>query len=261
MSKVNVLGVQIDPICLDELLERITSAISSGQRKMIAYVHVSALCMAYQQEWLRNFYNGADLVYCDGMGVQLGARLLGNQLPQRLVLTDWVWHLAEMANAKGYTIYLLGNSPGVAERAAQRLQERYPAIQVVGVAHGFFDKTSGSPENEAVIQRVNAAQPDILLVGFGVPLQEQWLRKNWSRLNATVALPSGALFEYLSGDLKRGPRWMTDHYMEWLARILISPRRYWKRYLVDNVRFLWWVLKQRLFGNPLDVPVDSAKAG
>lgn len=253
MNKVNVLGVQIDPVRLDEVLERIASAIGSRQRTLIAYVHVRAMCMAYQQEWLRNFLNCADLVYCDGMGVQLGARMLGERLPQRFALTDWIWQLAEMASSRGHTLYLLGNPPGVAKRAALRLQERYPNIRVAGTMHGYFDKTPGSTENEAVVRQVNAAQPDILLVGFGLPLQEQWLEENWSRLKATVALPSGALFEYLSGDLQRGPRWMTDHYLEWLARLVISPRRYWKRYLVDNVRFILLILRQRLFGNPFDV--------
>ena len=102
MNKVNVLGVQIDPVRLDEVLERIASAIGSRQRTLIAYVHVRAVCLAYQQEWLRSFLNRADLVYCDGMGVQLGARLLGERLPQRFALTDWIWQLAENEASKSY---------------------------------------------------------------------------------------------------------------------------------------------------------------
>lgn len=246
MDQVDVLGVKVDVLHLEDVLSAIARTIDARQRALIAYVHVSALCNAYQQEWLRNFYNCADLVYCDGMGVQLGARILGKKLPERFALTDWVWDLAEMASARGYRLFLLGNPPGVAERAALKLRERFPDLMVSGTAHGYFDKTPGCLENEALIEKVNSTHADILLVGFGVPLQEKWLKENWSHLQTTIALSCGALFEYITGDLRRGPRWMIDHYLEWLARIIISPRRYFRRYLVDNARFLKWIIRQSM---------------
>jgi N-acetylglucosaminyldiphosphoundecaprenol N-acetyl-beta-D-mannosaminyltransferase len=252
MHEVNILGVAIDPIGLEELLSFIEQAIQRQERRVLAHVHVRALCIACEQEWFRQFLNRADLVFCDGMGVQLGARLLGERLPERLTFADWTWSLAERCAARGYSIYFLGNPPGVAEQAASRLRERYPGLRVVGAQDGFFDKTPGSPENEEVVRQINLARPDILMVGLGMPLQEQWLEENWPRLDATVALPCGAAFEYLSGSLKRGPRWMTQNYLEWLARLIISPRRYWRRYLGDNTRFLFWILRQKFFGNPSD---------
>lgn len=250
IDTVNILGVQVGALRLEDVLARIEAVIASRQRAVIANINVKALCLAYRLGWYRDFLNRADLAFCDGMGVQLGARLLGERLPERFTYADWTWPLAEMCAAKGYSLYFLGNPPGVAEQAASRLRERYPALRVVGCRDGFFDHAWGSSDNEAVLQQIDLARPDILLVGFGMPLQEQWLQENWPRLSAAVALPCGAAFEYVSGRLKRGPRWMTDHYLEWLARIFISPRRYWKRYLFDNTRFLFWVLRQRLFGNP-----------
>ena len=88
--------------------------------------------------------------------------------------------------------------------------------------------------------------PDILIVGFGMPLQERWLMQNWENLDARVALTGGAVFDYVSGEVRRGPRVLTDNGFEWLARFLIEPGRLWRRYLVGNPLFLWRVLQQRL---------------
>ena len=131
-------------------------------------------------------------------------------------------------------------------KAAVRLTERFPNLRILGTHHGFFDKTPGSLENEDVIQRINAVKPDILVTGFGMPLQERWLMDNWDRIEANVALTGGAVFDYISEELRRAPRWMTDHSLEWLGRLIIEPRRLWRRYLIGNPLFLWRVLKQRL---------------
>jgi N-acetylglucosaminyldiphosphoundecaprenol N-acetyl-beta-D-mannosaminyltransferase len=137
----------------------------------------------------------------------------------------------------------------VAKKAAARLKERYPNLKIAGIHHGYFDRTPGNPENEAVLREINAAKPDVLLVGFGMPLQERWLMQNWDKVDARVALTGGAVFDYVSGELKRGPRILTDNGFEWLARLLIEPQRLWRRYVVGNPLFLLRVLKQRLTRN------------
>jgi N-acetylglucosaminyldiphosphoundecaprenol N-acetyl-beta-D-mannosaminyltransferase len=245
MSKVNLLGVGIDPLTLEQMLARILQTVAQNRRLLIAHANITGLNLAYEQNWLREFYNRCDLVYCDGMGVMLGARWLGQRIPERYTLADWAWPLAERAAQQGATLYLLGNPPGVAERAAGCMRQRFPSLRIAGAQHGFFDKTPGRLENQAVIDQINAAHPDILLVGFGMPLQERWLMENWSSLNANVAITCGALFEYLSGDLRRGPPWMTQAYLEWLARLLISPRRYARRYLRDLPLFAYRMAKQK----------------
>jgi N-acetylglucosaminyldiphosphoundecaprenol N-acetyl-beta-D-mannosaminyltransferase len=159
---------------------------------------------------------------------------------------DFAWQLTEFAEPRGFTFFFLGARPGVADKAAANLKARYPDLRIVGTHHGYFDKTPGSVENEAVIEQINAVKPNILIVGFGMPLQERWLMENWDRIDANVALTGGAVFDYVSGELQRAPRWMTDNGLEWLGRLLIEPRRLWKRYLIGNPLFIWRVLKQRL---------------
>jgi N-acetylglucosaminyldiphosphoundecaprenol N-acetyl-beta-D-mannosaminyltransferase len=231
------------------LLGKVDEAIGGGGRLLIAHANLHGLNLAYEQPWLRDFYNRADLVYCDGMGVKLGARMVGSEIKERYTLADWIWELAGLAAEKSFRLFLLGNPPGVAEKAAQNLTRRYPTLQIAGVQHGYFEKSALSSENEGVVAEINRHQPDILLVGFGMPVQERWLDQNWPQLEVHVAITCGALFEYLSGDLKRGPRWMTGNYLEWLARLLISPRRYLGRYMRDLPLFFYRLTKQRLNGS------------
>jgi len=250
LNTIDLLGVNIHLVSIKEVLDQIDAILNSQEKSVISHVHVMAMNLAYEQAWFRNFLNQSRLVYCDGMGVRLGARLLGYQnIPQRITLADWMDQLAQFAAARHYSLFFLGNPPGSAERAADRLCQQYPELKIVGTCHGFFDKSSDSPTSQHVLDLIKQSKPDILMVGFGMPDQEMWIAENWDRIAARLVIPCGAIFEYLAGDLKRGPKWMTDHYLEWLARVIISPARYWKRYLVDNPKFFFRLLRYKL-SNP-----------
>ena len=245
LRNVSVLGVRIHALSLEQLLSLILQVSLHQERAIVANVNVRALNLACEASWFRAFLNQSEIVFCDGFGVKWCARLLGARLPERFTPPDWLPRLAELAVQHGLTFFFVGSRPGVAAAAAAHLQAQSPTLKIVGTQHGEFDKTLGSLENEAVVQAINAARPNILLVGFGMPLQEKWLLENWERLNGNVALPVGAALDYLAGATRRGPRWMTDHGLEWLARLLIEPRRLWRRYLIGNPLFLWRVLLQR----------------
>lgn len=247
-DRINILDVMVDPLTTRQLNGLITAHIDDTRHSCFLNVNVHCLNLATELTWLRDYLNDADVVFCDGAGVMLGARILGHHIPERITYADWMWDLAAVAAERGYSFYFVGARPGVAAAAAARLQARYPSLIIAGVDHGYFDKTPGSPENEAVIGRINAARPHILLLGFGMPLQEQWLRDNWSALQVNIGLTGGAVFDYLSGELKRAPRWMTDNGLEWLGRLLIEPGRLWQRYVLGNPKFLARVLAQRLRG-------------
>lgn len=123
---------------------------------------------------------------------------------------------------------------------------KYPQFQVVGTHDGYFDKSVDSQENQMVIEKINKVRPNILLVGFGMPVQEYWLQENWEKIDTNIALTGGAVFDYLSGELRRAPRWMTDHGLEWLGRLIIEPRRLWKRYIIGLPLFFLRVLLFKL---------------
>lgn len=242
---VDVLGVGVVPLTVEELHVFLGQVIDMDGHAIVPHVNVHALNLAVEQPWLRDFYNAAPLVFCDGAGVMLGARILGAQIPQRITYADWMWQLGEFAAQRHYSLFLLGSMQGVAQAAAAQMQARIPGLTIAGWHHGYFDKHPDSPENAAVIDTINRVRPNLLIVGFGMPLQEQWLVENWHRVAVNVALPAGAALDYVSGSLQRAPAWMTDHGLEWLGRMLIEPGRLWKRYVVGNPVFLARVLKTR----------------
>ncbi|MCL6510930.1 MAG: WecB/TagA/CpsF family glycosyltransferase [Anaerolineae bacterium] len=252
VPSIQLLGVRVHILTATDLIARIVHCAASNRRTIVAYVNAHGLNLAYEHPELRDFFNRtAGWVFCDGFGVKWGAQLAGLPAPYRYTPPDWIGQLCSACVAGGRSLFLLGGRPGIAEQAANALQQQHAGLKVVGTHHGHFDKRPESRENHDVLTLIEAAQPDILLVGFGMPTQEYWLRDNWDRLPAVrVALTVGALFDYLSGSAQRAPRWMTDHGLEWAGRLVAEPRRLWRRYLIGNPLFLARVLRQRLGRSP-----------
>lgn len=243
---IHMLGVRIHSLTSIQLLGIIKRCITNQQKIIIAHVNVHGMNYACKLKWYRKFLNTAEIVFCDGFGIILGARLLGHRIQERITYADWAWELAGFSETNQFSLFLLGGQPGVAEKAADKLKAFHPHLVISGIHHGYFNKLKGSIENDHVLQVINSAKPNILLVGFGMPLQEQWLVENWDQITANVALTTGGAFGYVSGDIRRGPEWLTKHGFEWLARLWMEPKRLWKRYLIGNPIFLWRILMQRL---------------
>lgn len=243
---INILGVQVHPLTVDQLHEELAQLIETDAHAEVLHVNVHGMNLSADNPWLRDYLNQAEIVFCDGAGIILGARILGQHIPERITYADWMWQLAEFAAARGYSFYFLGAKPGIAQTAADRMIAHFPELKIAGVRDGYFNKDNGHPDNEAVLADINAARPNILIVGMGMPMQERWLLDNWNRIDANIALTGGAVFDYISGDLKRAPAWMTNNGLEWLGRLLIEPRRLWQRYIVGNPVFLARVIRERL---------------
>jgi len=246
LEPIDILGVQVHPLTTPELNQWITDIIDRNGRAQVLNVNVHGLNLAHKHDWLRDSLNEAEIVFCDGAGIILGARILGEYIPERITYIEWIWPLAELAEKKGYSFYFLGAKPGIAQAAAEYLLERHPKLKFVGIQDGYFNKTAGHPENEATIQHINQAHPNFLVLGMGMPIQEQWLHDNWDRLDVNIGLTGGGIFDLLSGDLKRPPSWMNNHSLEWLGRLFIAPKKLWRRYLIGNPVFLARVMRERL---------------
>lgn len=246
-KKINILGVRVDPITIAQLHQCMAEFINNNEHALVLNVNVNCLNLSYEHPWLKTFLNQAEIVFCDGSGVQLAAKILGYSIPERITYADWMWELAEFSAGSGFSMFFLGGKPGVAEKAAEKVRAKYPRLKI-SCQHGYFDKNPESHENKNILQQINHAKPNILVLGFGMPIQERWLMENWEQLEVNIALAGGAVFDYLSGELRRAPRWMTEHGMEWLGRLIIEPSRLWKRYLVGNPLFMWRVLRQRIGG-------------
>jgi N-acetylglucosaminyldiphosphoundecaprenol N-acetyl-beta-D-mannosaminyltransferase len=153
---------------------------------------------------------------------------------------ELVAQLARLSHERGYRLYFLGAAPGVAERAASTLRQRFPNAQIVGITHGYF-----SPEAEpTVLAHIRQARPDVLLVGMGMPRQEKWIARHKQTLGVPVSVGVGGSFDIYAGVVRRAPRWMQRYGLEWLWRLMQDPRKIAK---VRNLpRFVWLVWRESL---------------
>ena len=245
-ARVHVLQVPVDPVTVDELHRHLLRFVGDRAKATVLHANVHAVNLAADDKSFASILSTADLVFCDGHGVMLGARLLGQRIPVKITYADWTWDLAGMCEREDLSIYLLGSRPGVAAAAAARLRDRHLGLRIAGTHHGYFDHTAGGRASLDVVAQINAARPDLVLVGFGMPLQESWIAAHRGLIDAAVVLSAGAAFDYVSGQLRRPPRWMTNCGLEWMGRLLIEPRRLARRYVAGSPTFMLRVLRHRL---------------
>lgn len=234
-------GVDIINTTMAEALAWLEQRINSRQKTLLAFVNPACLNIAYTHEAYRRVLQQADRVLPDGIGISIGCRILNQALLANVNGTDLFPRLCERAANGGYSLFLLGGLPGVAEQAATAMQQRFPNLNIAGVQDGFF--TDG--QEPQVIDRINASGADVLLVGFGVPKQELWLARCQGQLKPIVCMGIGGLFDYYSGRIPRAPVWLREIGMEWAWRLLQEPGRMWQRYLIGNPLFLYRVWRQR----------------
>jgi N-acetylglucosaminyldiphosphoundecaprenol N-acetyl-beta-D-mannosaminyltransferase len=249
-----IFDIPIDLAQPAELLQTISAWATEGRTRRVMYVNAHVVNQSRVIPGLGDALRHADLVYCDGYGVRLAARMLGMPVPHRMTGADWIWGLAALCELSGQSIYLVGSEPPLARRAAARLRSSYPRLDVVGAHHGYFDLDS--PHNERVIEDINAREPAIVLVGMGTPKQELWVDRYGGQLNGAVVWTVGALFDYVSGHTPRAPRWLADNGLEWIFRLAIEPTRMWRRYLIGNPIFLTRIAEAQREARPRPRPTS-----
>jgi N-acetylglucosaminyldiphosphoundecaprenol N-acetyl-beta-D-mannosaminyltransferase len=247
-----ILGVPIDNLTMGEAIARcdefVAAGRATGRTHQIATVNADFVVNSLHDPELRRILQESDMATADGMPLVWASRLLGGPLPGRVTGADLVPALAARAADKGYSIYFLGAQAGVAAKAAELLQQRYPSLHVAGV---FSPPPSSVLEmDRAVFEQVVAAKPDILLVAFGNPKQEKWIRMYAPELRVPVAIGVGGTLDMIVGVTKRAPAWMQRSGLEWLYRLAQEPRRLLKRYVHDFGYFgyffarQWWAMRK-----------------
>ncbi len=224
-SRVHLFGIPIDRVLLEEAVRRLEDWINRKTSvRLVLTPDTTALWRARWDSLLRAAYCQADLVTADGTGLIWASRLLGDPLPGRVTGIDLLERFCERAASKGYRLFLVGAKPGVAFRAACKLQERYAGLQIVGTRDGYFS----AAEEAALIEEIRRAAPDLLLVGMGVPRQERWMLQHQNLLDVPVVMGVGGSFDVLSGQLPRAPITWQRWGLEWLWRALREPHRFWR---------------------------------
>ncbi len=239
-AEINLLGIKFQNMTMSEAVERIAAHIGSNERRKIFFVNPDCFNKIFSDKGYFELLHKADYIFPDGIGVHLACKMINNPLKENINGTDMLPFLCQMALQRGFSFYLVGGKPGIAARMKARLENDYPGLKIAGEQHGYFDREKDSA---AVLSRINEQRPDILLVAFGVPVQEKWIEDNFDKINCRIAMGVGGLFDFYSGNIKRAPTWMREIGMEWFFRFLMEPKRMFKRYFVGNPVFIFRVLR------------------
>lgn len=243
-DRVDLLGVSVDNLSFEDALDRII-ALSRGDRpRYVVTPNVDHVMRMEKDARFREAYAGAALVLTDGMPLVWAAKLLGTPVKAKVSGSDLTPRLAAAAAEHGRSVYFLGGHEGAAEECAGVLTKRHPTLTVAGTACPPMGFHLDDAKNRAVIEAVRAANPDILFVGLGSPKQELWIHRHHEDLGVPVSLGIGASIDFVSGRVKRAPRWMQKSGLEWLHRLGSEPRRLWRRYLLQDSPFVWRVMKR-----------------
>lgn len=223
--RVAVLGFPVDPLPLEVAVGRLSSALSSAHERLrVVTLNPEMLMAGLADPALRAALYGADLVVPDGIGIVWALRRQGVRQPGRVTGVDLVETLFAQEHPRALRVFLLGGQPGVGAEAAARIRQRWPGVQVVGFAHGYF----APEENEGLIAMINEAGADLLLVGMGVPRQEIWLEQHWPNLVVRLGIGVGGLLDLWAGRTRRAPALIRSIGLEWAYRACREPVR-WRR--------------------------------
>lgn len=219
---------------MDDLHHSITSAIRENRTVVIGNHNLHSVYLFHRDHRMHKFYRRADLVHVDGMGIVLAAKLLGLPLKSahRLAYLDFMPSVLQEAVANGWRVFYLGCKPGVIERGVEQLRCKHPGLLISGT-HGYFNCTKNSDECGEVLRMIAEFRPHILVVGMGMPRQEQWIAENIEGIEANVIFDAGGYLDYIAGEVPTTPRWVGKLYIEWLVRLCFEPKRLWRRYLIE----------------------------
>jgi N-acetylglucosaminyldiphosphoundecaprenol N-acetyl-beta-D-mannosaminyltransferase len=235
-----IAGIEVDNLNEDETIEKIDGLIAQDGAHYLTVVNAAKVVAATGDQELKKILLNADLVTADGMSVVWASRLLGQALKERVTGIDLFARLVQYAATRGLSVYFLGATEAAVKKVVEVLQTQYPALRVAGFRNGYFSES----DNQAIVETIKSSHADLLFVGMGSPKQEKWIAEHVAKTGARFAMGVGGSFDHVSGLVRRAPLWMQRLGLEWLHRLILEPRRMWRRYLVGNTRFVWIILKQ-----------------
>jgi N-acetylglucosaminyldiphosphoundecaprenol N-acetyl-beta-D-mannosaminyltransferase len=236
-QKVNILGVGVSAINMSMALDIIDGWIKRRECNFVCVRDVHGIMRCQEDEELRQIHDQAGLVTPDGMPLAWISRLRGFRYVDRVCGPDLMPAICERSPGHGYRHFFYGGGDGVAELLKEKLQVRFPGLDVVGTYSPPFRPLT-EEEDEEIVRRINALRPDIVWIGLSTPKQERWMAAHLGRIGASVMIGVGAAFDFHAGLKNQAPYWIQRSGLEWLFRLASEPRRLWYRYVILVPKFL-----------------------
>lgn len=232
----NIMGVEIAAIDMGWLLDFTAANIHELSGDYICVSNVHTTVMSYEDEAYRSIQNGGILAIPDGGPLSTLGRKRGFKM-SRTTGPSYLTEILNQSKEKGYRHYFYGSTEETLTKLQKRIASDYPGVQIVGMYSPPF-RALTKEEDDEVVTRINASDPDFIWVGLGAPKQEEWMAHHQGKVKGLM-VGVGAAFDYLAGNIKRAPSWMQRLNLEWLYRLLQDPKRLFGRYVVTNSKFIW----------------------
>lgn len=218
---MDILGIRIDEVTMDDAVKKVETFLTEDKMHLICTPNPEMIMTARDDDEFKRILNSSELNIPDGTGVLWAAKKMGRHLKERVTGFDFIHRIFELGQDMDISFYFLGSKPGVAEKAREKIEEKYVGIDVVGAHDGYFSVE----EEKKIIAEINANRPDVLLVAMGAPKQERFINKYKDKLTCKIAIGVGGCFDVISGNIKRAPEIFIKLRLEWLYRGLIDFRR------------------------------------
>lgn len=245
MTRLRLMNTEIDNLTMDETLDAIDSLIKEDNCSYVVTPNVDHIVQLEKDEELKRVYENASLILTDGKPLIWISNWYKTPIKEKISGSDLFPRVCDLAAKKGYTMYLLGAAEGVADKAAKNLIDKYKGLNIVGTYSPPFGFEKDKVELKKIERQIQKVHPDILIVGLGCPKQEKYMYHHCKELGVPISFGLGASIDFEAGNIKRAPKWMSEHGLEWLYRITQDPKRLAKRYLVDDMKIIGIARKYR----------------
>jgi N-acetylglucosaminyldiphosphoundecaprenol N-acetyl-beta-D-mannosaminyltransferase len=239
-GRITLMGCQVDNLSMEDTLARIEEFIRSGRPHQHVVVNVDKLVKASRDPELRRIINDCALINADGMPVVWASRLLGKPLKERVAGIDLFEALMRRAGERGWRVFLLGAREEVVRAVSDTYQRKYPQLAIAGYRNGYWSEQ----EEAAVVEQIQSSRAELLFVAISSPKKEQFLGRYQAAMQIPFAMGVGGTFDVAIGKVKRAPLWMQRGGLEWFYRFLQEPRRMFRRYFIDDLAFVWLLIKE-----------------
>lgn len=251
-EKINMLGIKIDNFSLQEALDRVEEIIAKGKPEYYSSINLHQIVLYKENLEFRKIVDNAALLTIDGQPVMWLAKLLKTPAKEKLPGPDFMREVCSMAANKGYTVFLLGGAPGVAEKAVDNLRKDNPSLKVAGTYSPPFGFENDEQEMLKINTMLKESKADLLFVGLGSPKQDIFIEENKDFYQIPLSFSIGIAIDYIGGNIKRAPRWMSNIGLEWFYRFCQEPKRLFNRYFVESWRIIKYyrefIRSERLYG-------------
>lgn len=245
MARIKFMNTDIDNLTMAETLNEIEKLVQKKNCSYVVTPNVDHIVRLEKDEELQKVYKNASLILTDGKPLIWISKWYKTPIKEKISGSDLFPRVCQLAANKNYTMYLLGAAEGVADTAARNLMKKYPGLNIVGTYSPPFGFEKNEQEMNKIKTQIQDVHPDILIVGLGCPKQEKFMYYHCKELGVPISFGLGASIDFEAGNIKRAPKWMSNHGLEWLYRFSKEPKRLFKRYFVDDLKIIQVARKYR----------------